>query len=167
MSEYLNIFFIKGNPFAVRMKRTGLLLLVFFSLLSCTRRNDVPYYYYLVHPLLVGDGERPTAPQNLDYEYYVVDGVLNIHWDPGHDNQLQIPPLYRVYIYETSPPVEYYREENLQIETGDTSLYSPMTEDWNTFYLTVTTFDGTMESYPAPYITVNPLDASKWRTLTP
>lgn len=139
----------------------GIFILAFCS---CTKKDEIPPYYYIVLTFLVGDGGRPYPPSNLDYTYIVSDSVVNLFWEPGSDRELPTPPLYRVYLYLNSPPTEFYGEEYLLGEAYDTFVYFQLEDNSKKVYTTVTSYDGFSESKPAPYLTIDPQDSSKWET---
>ncbi len=142
---------------------SGLLLIIFFSLATaqCTRRKEVPPYYYIMLPYLVGGGQRPSPPGNVTWTYSPALEQARIRWTPGSDDFLPAP-AYRVYLYFSAPPSEFYLYKDLYFEVVQQELYFNIDGVEDPFYAVVTTYDGWSESIPAPYITIRRTDPDHW-----
>lgn len=151
----------KGRILPVRLLtnvRLILSLLVLAALFAnhCKEPNITPPLEFILLPHLHGLPERPTQPQNLQGYYDIYSKIIELTWEPSHiPNMTNVPPIYRIYLYQKGPPEEYYRTQDiLDISATNSYLLGIMPFSGN-LYFVVTAYNGFSESLPSNTLELN------------
>lgn len=130
------------------------ILLMGLALPACAKGDTSPLLY-LLSPLLVAGGQRPSAPTDLAAEYNLVLDALHLTWGPSVDPDTgRETSAYRLYLYQSYPPAAFYRPEDrfsepvVREDVLQTHRYTGL------LTFVVTGYDGMAESLPSAPLTV-------------
>lgn len=143
-----------GRPSLLPLSVLPAILVLGLALPSCGRGNTPPLLYIL-NPLLVAGGQRPSAPTGLAADYNLALDLLHLTWGPSIDPDTnRETPAYRLYLYQNYPPPAFYRSEDRLGEPVVKEDYLQTDRYTGLLTFVVTGYDGMAESLPSDAFTV-------------